>query len=107
MDYKYLPKKKTNRRAPREGGYYISDDDYVRNRYYAYLKHKSFRQSRNEPYDLLWEHWDQLWTPELWERRGRGVDNVQMYKIDPLLPWSKSNIEIRSRKSRGCVVRYD
>ena len=107
MAYKYLPKKKTNRRAPRSGGYLISDEDYVRDKYYAFLKHRSFRQSRCEAYTLEWEHWDALWTPELWERRGRGVDNVQMYKIDPEVPWCKDNIEIRSRKSRGCVVRYD
>ena len=74
MDYNYLPKTPSGICRPRNGKYYISDDPYIRNRYYAFLKHRSFRQARNEPYELTWEDFDAVWTAELWARRGRGVD---------------------------------
>lgn len=107
MDYKYLPTTKTRVCRPKGGNYLISNDDYVRNRYYAFIKHRSFRVARKEAYTLTWSEWDAVWTQDLWERRGRGVDNVQMYRIDPALPWAKDNIEILSRRVRGCKVKYD
>jgi len=107
MVYKYLPKPKSKVCRPKGGNYRVGKDSYTRDRYYAWLKHKSFRQSRNQEYNLTWEDWDAVWTHELWSQRGRGLDNVQMYRIDPLVPWQNDNIEILSRKVRGCKVKYD
>ena len=107
MDYKYLPNNHSGVCRPRGGKYRVAGDLYTRNKYYAYLKHRSFRQSRNEAYTLTWEQWDGVWSHQLWEQRGRGLDNVQMYRIDPSQPWDVNNIEILSRRTRGCKVKYD
>lgn len=107
MGYKYLPTNNTGVRRPRGGEYLVSDDPYVRDRYYAYLKHRSQKVFRGETYNLSWKDWDRLWTPELWALRGRGVNSVQMYRISTDLPWCEPNVEICSRKNRGCFVKYD
>jgi len=105
MSTDYLPKVKV--RFSREdrsfGRYYRPEthnypDQEKRNRYYAYLKHKSQAKYRGETYLLTKEDWFDLWPTELFEQRGRGSQNLCLSRIDPFGDWTVSNVHIITRE---------
>lgn len=71
-----------------------------RERYYAWAKHRSQAHYRNESYSLSSEDWNLLWTEELWQQRGRHTDSIVLSRIDPLLPWSRNNVEFITRREQ-------
>ena len=56
MSHKYLPANKGIKKWRAE---YVKfgDDVYQRERYYAFLKHRSQARYRGEDYTLTWEDW--------------------------------------------------
>jgi hypothetical protein len=104
MATNYLPKI-LSKHAPnnKPGRYYNPDkhkykDQEQRNRYYAYMRHKAQARYRGEAYELTADDWFDLWTPELFEQRGREADKLCLARVDPEGAWSKHNCEIITRK---------
>jgi hypothetical protein len=78
----------------------LSEKGQERERYYAWAKHRSQAHYRQESYSLSSEDWNELWTEERWQQRGRHTDSVVMARIDRLLPWSKDNVEFITRREQ-------
>jgi|TARA_B110000908_G_C10031376_1_gene347580 hypothetical protein len=69
-----------------------------RDKYYAWLKHRSQARYRKEYYDLTWEQFESLWIQEQdWDNRGKQSTNICMSQIDYNLGWTASNVEIITR----------
>jgi hypothetical protein len=74
-------------------------DDYTHESHYAYLKHRSQARFREEEYNLTFEEWHSLWTPETLARRGRKVDSLVLTRSDWDSAWDINNVKIVDRKS--------
>lgn len=73
-------------------------DPIRRDKYYAFLKHRAQAKFRGEEYYLTWEDWESLWTPELWEQRGRRITNLCLTRPSFDGPWCVSNVEVATRR---------
>lgn len=101
MEHKYLPKTKHESYPgygrPHSTVWITGNDPDLRNKYYAYLKHRSQARWRGEDYSLTWEDWHELWTDELWEQRGRGRDSMILTRECFAAGWHKENCTIQPR----------
>ena len=70
----------------------------TRDKYYAFLKHKSQAVYRKEPHSLTWEQWQSLWCDEQWQRRGRRGDDICLGRLDWDLGWEYSNVETMTKR---------
>lgn len=103
---KYLPKIKRNKikgdgkpgRYENPQSWKTGPDEHIREKYYAYLKHKAQCSFRGEQYELSWDDWQELWTDELFVRRGRKVDDLCLGRLDWNGVWSLENCFIQTRK---------
>lgn len=103
---KYTPPEPTKKLCKQRGrpGRYVNPekrkypDPMVREKYYAYLKHRSQAQHRGELYEITEQQWLDLWTDELFMQRGRTIDSLCLRMIAPSLGWSIGNVEIVSRR---------
>ena len=68
-----------------------------REKRYAYLKHRSQCMYRKEPYDLSWEDWNELWTDELFAKRGRGKDDLCLARVNIRDSWNLFNCIVYTR----------
>ena len=68
-----------------------------REKYYAYSKHKSQANYRDELYLLTWEDWEHMWTDALWEKRGRKITDLCLTRLDFSGAWSTDNVVICTR----------
>jgi hypothetical protein len=73
-------------------------DDYVHESHYAYLKHRSQARFRGEDYQLTFEEWHSLWTPETLSQRGRSSESLVLTRINWDLEWSLTNVTLVNRK---------
>jgi len=73
-------------------------DDYTHESHYAWLKHRSQARFRGEDYDLTFEEWHSLWTPETLARRGRSIDSCVLTRVDWDGSWSLDNVRLVTRK---------
>lgn len=69
--------------------------DHVRHE--AYMKNVVQWRYRGEPFDLTIEEYFELWTPELWAKRGRVRGSVCLTRKDITQPWTRDNVEIVPR----------
>lgn len=105
MQHKYLPLPKTTKvKGDGRFGRFVDPstwktgpDPAVREKYYAYLKHRAQCNYRSEPYNLTWEDWQSLWTDELFLRRGRSRESLIMQRIRLTDPWQPDNVVITTR----------
>ena len=65
--------------------------------YYAYLKHRSQAQYRNEDYTLTWESWENLWQGT-WHLRGKTSRDLVLGRVDWDQGWHDHNVEIMTRR---------
>ena len=89
----------------------LANYKFLQMRHRAYVRHKAQCAFRGEGFELTVEDWQQFWPTELqWQRRGRSRDDLMMTRVDPELPWSKTNcclvtrivhFDIRARRRRG------
>jgi hypothetical protein len=63
----------------------------------AFQVMRSQAKFRDESWQLEWEEFVVLWTPELWNQRGKGSDDLTMTRIDNTKPWHKVNVKIVRR----------
>ena len=101
-----MPKPKSNKvKGDGRFGRYVNPafwktgpDPFIREKYYAYLKHKAQCSYRSESYNLTWEDWQNLWTDELFLKRGRTSNSLIMQRIRVSDPWQLDNVQITNRK---------
>lgn len=70
----------------------------TREKYYAWLKHKSQANYRDEDYSLTWEQWQTLWPNHLWEKRGKTSDSVILGRVDWSQGWHNHNVQVMDRR---------
>jgi len=106
MKHKYLPKTKGvgilyngPGRPSRPEEWIVGPDNDLRNKYYAYLKHRAQCKFRKEDYSLTWDDWCELWTDELWEQRGRGRNDMILTRAVFSEGWHMGNCTIQDRKT--------
>ena len=83
-----LKGKKKQRRFP---------DEFQHELFMSWHKHRQQALFRGEDYELEPEQWIELWTPEMWARRGRSRESVCLIRINCTKPWSKENCAIVPR----------
>ena len=97
-EYKYVNKSRrthpNNNGRPVQTSWITGDDPVRRDKYYAWMKHRSQANYRKQEHYLTWEDFESLWTDDLWQNRGRNVDNNSMIRIDTDLGWSIDNVYI-------------
>jgi hypothetical protein len=105
----YTPKK----RAPKGKGrrvdpntWITGPDPYRRNKYYAYLKHRSQARYRGESYSLTWPEWETLWRDDLWDQRGKGSESLCLAQCDVTKGWHVNNVEIIPRREQVSRTHY-
>lgn len=72
-------------------------DLLTREKYYAYLKHRSQAKFRGEDHSLTWESWQQYWTDDIWFKRGQKADDYILGRVDWDRGWHDDNVEIMTR----------
>lgn len=104
---KYIPKPSGNKKHQGDGkrGRYVDPSKWItgpdintRIKYYAYLKHKAQARYRSEPYALTWDDWQTLWTDELFEQRGRRVQDLVLVRRNRAESWNRNNCQICTRR---------
>ena len=104
MNYKYAT---IGKKQQGEGGYgrfvdpnrwKSGPNPFIREIYYAYLKHRSQARYRGEEHLLTFQDWQEFWTEDRWQIRGRGHDDLVLTRTDPEAGWHKSNCELITRR---------
>ena len=72
-------------------------DPLRREKYYAYLKHKSQAWYRDELYLITWEEWEHMWPDDVWLKRGRKITDLCLTRLDFEGAWSTDNVVICTR----------
>jgi hypothetical protein len=67
-------------------------------RHIGFLRWKCQADYREEPVNLTMEQWFKIWTPKLWDRRGRSVDSLCLVRRDVDRPWEVGNLALISRR---------
>jgi hypothetical protein len=75
-------------------------DPLVHRKYFPWHCARSQAHYRGEKYFISFEEFCEMWTDDLWERRGRKSDELAMIRLDPRLPWSIGNCAIVTRKEQ-------
>ena len=96
MENRYLPKTQKTKSWGAE--HLCHPTDSLRNKYYAYLKHRCQARHRHEDYSLTWEQWHQIWDTDLWSQRGRGRFSMVLGRIDWNEGWHKTNVRVMTRR---------
>ena len=96
MKHSYLPK--TNPKGRWRAEHLCQPTEYLRNKYYAYLKHRAQARHRSEDYTLTWEDWHELWTEDSWQCRGRRVTDLCLGRLDWAEGWHKNNVRVMTRR---------
>jgi hypothetical protein len=74
---------------------YPTEQDRAKHR--AWLVLHCQARFRGEECDITESEFFDLWAPH-WAQRGRHSDDLTMTRIDDLKPWTRSNVEIITRK---------
>lgn len=74
-------------------------DQFRHERNLPYHRQKAQAVFRGETWLISFEDWCDLWTDELWAKRGKATDDYCMTRKDLDGPWSKENCIV--------MVRYD
>lgn len=91
-----------NEHLGRPGGpdtWITGPDPELRNRYYAYLKHRAQCRFRNEEYTLTFDDWLTLWPDELWYKRGRRITDLVLTRAVFSEGWHMGNCHVEDRKT--------
>lgn len=77
----------------------------TRDKYYAFLKHRSQAVFRGEVHTLTWEQWQSLWHAAAWERRGRRGDDLCLGRLNWDLGWEYSNVATMTKKDHFIIKK--
>lgn len=67
--------------------------------YLKWTQQKNQAQFRNEPWQLSFEDYVQMWD-SCWEERGRSRDSFCMMRVDLDLPWNTQNTVVVPRRTQ-------
>lgn len=99
---KYVPKS----RRPWNSKYKLfGDDEIMRDKYYAWQKHRAQANFRGETYELTFDEWQQLWPDDLWFKRGRNSEDLCLTRYDFAGEWAIHNVTVCSRKEHFAIKR--
>lgn len=70
----------------------------TREKYYAFLKHRSQASYRKETYNLSWEDWQSFWNDDDFVKRGRKVDDLCLTRYNFNLAWDIDNCVVCTRR---------
>jgi hypothetical protein len=103
MIYRYVNPPKTdpqpNRGRPIDPSKWVSGPiEWKRDCHYAYHKHRAQTRYRKEPNNLTLQEWMNLWTEDLWFKRGRSSESICLIRTDDTLPWSINNVHFGPRR---------
>jgi len=96
--YSHTPKNSGRGRPVNPDLWKYGSDVYTHESHYAYLKHRSQARFRGEDYELTFEQWHSLWTPETLANRGRTIDSWVLTREDWNGSWSIDNVFLTTRK---------
>jgi hypothetical protein len=94
--FKYAPTPSGTRRCVHLRKF---QDPFKHELWYSFLKHRAQARFRGETYRLTWQNWQQIWTPALWAKRGRGPRSLRLAQKNPKLGWSLKNCEVVEHSS--------
>jgi hypothetical protein len=83
-------------RGPRPHVWRSGPDLEEHRKYRAFIQHRNQSQFRNEPWEITWEQYKELWR-DRWHQRGRTRDTYCLTRINYDLPWSVSNCDVITR----------
>lgn len=72
-------------------------DPEMHRKHIAFLRARSQAVFRKEVWELTLDDWFELWTPDLWLRRGRKRTDLALTRLDWDKPWNKNNVKIMPR----------
>lgn len=74
-------------------------DRYLVNLKVSWSRARSQAAFRSEPWEITWEQWRNFFTPELFDRRGRGIDDLCVCRYDDTDSWRIGNVAMIDRRS--------
>lgn len=77
----------------------------MKNKYYAFLKHRSQAVYRKEPYALSWNDWQQLWPDDKFVQRGKQGDSLCIVRKDYDEEWSMANCEVITKTQHAARAK--
>lgn len=77
----------------------------TRDKYYAYLKHRSQAKYRGESYELTWQDWLHIWPQHLWDSRGRRSHDLCLTRRDFDGEWSIVNTVVCTRREHFIIKK--
>lgn len=82
--------------GPRPNVWICGPDEFKHSMYMPWMRAKAQAKFRDEPWDLSFEEFYELWKDD-WHQRGRGPDDVCMTRDDIDGVWDKKNTIIITR----------
>ena len=86
--------------GPRPHVWVTGPDPLVHKKYRAFIQHRNQSNYRNEPWDLTFDEYCDIWG-ELWWQRGREKDCYCLTRQDYSGAWTRSNVEVITRKEHN------
>jgi len=81
---------------------WIYPDPFDHDRHRKWHLARAQANHRGEGWELSIEEWFELWTPDLWSKRGRGTNDLCMVRLDKSLPFRMDNVKIVTRYWQVC-----
>jgi hypothetical protein len=75
-------------------------DPMIHRKYLPFLRARAQANFRLEDWLMSFDEYQQLWTHERWELRGKGTNDLCMTRVDHDGPWSIDNCHIVTRKQQ-------
>jgi hypothetical protein len=75
-------------------------DPLLHARHLGFQRARCQARFRREPWTLTEQQWNDIWTPERWQRRGRHIDDLCLCLIDEFGGWSVDNVVMLSRDAQ-------
>lgn len=88
--------------GPRPHVWKSGPDPIEHKKYQNWIQQKNQAQFRKETWELDFETWKDIWGAD-WHHKGRASLDLCMTRIDDQGPWTRSNIEIVTRREH--VIR--
>jgi len=96
----YYPTPQTDSGRRRRDRWITGSDPVLRDKYYAYLKHRAQAKYRREHYELDFEDWLELWPDSKWHLRGRYSHSLCLTLLKPEFGWVRENCVVVNRGSQ-------
>jgi hypothetical protein len=88
--------------GPRPQAWKSGPDPEEHKKYRVFIQQKNQAQWREEPWQITFEEWKQLWDESgQWHNRGRERSCYCMTRRDVMEPWTKHNAVVISREEHS------